>query len=113
MTINIKELTLDKLKVLSLQDLLSFQKILDEAITVRTITEKAELLEKMNALASESGFTLDELIGKNSKQSKNSVKIKYRHPSNASLTWTGRGRTPKWVNELIASGKNKEDFEVT
>ncbi|WP_407690599.1 H-NS histone family protein [Rhodophyticola porphyridii] len=37
---------------------------------------------------------------------------KYRHPDNPSITWTGRGRRPTWINEALAAGKSLEDFEI-
>lgn len=40
------------------------------------------------------------------------VKIKYRHPENPSLTWTGRGKAPKWLVQQEAQGHRREDFLV-
>src|SRR5208283_3511564 len=36
--------------------------------------------------------------------------VKYRSPSGE--TWTGRGRTPRWLVSLEADGKKREDFAV-
>ena len=36
------------------------------------------------------------------------VAPKYRNPDNASETWSGRGRKPKWVEEQLAAGKSQE-----
>ena len=37
----------------------------------------------------------------------------YRDPSDHSKTWTGRGKRPKWLTDLIeASGKTLDDFRV-
>ena len=33
------------------------------------------------------------------------VAPKYRNPDNANQTWTGRGRTPAWVQALEAAGQ--------
>lgn len=33
----------------------------------------------------------------------------YSHPTDPSLTWTGRGPTPKWISQ---SGKPKEEFLI-
>ncbi|MEY2622267.1 MAG: hypothetical protein RIT26_2087 [Pseudomonadota bacterium] len=33
------------------------------------------------------------------------VPPKYRDPANPNVTWTGRGRMPKWVSELHAKGE--------
>ena len=42
----------------------------------------------------------------------NKVKIKYRHPENGALEWTGRGRKPKWVEAWLVSGNNMESLGV-
>lgn len=39
------------------------------------------------------------------------VPIKFRGPKRGD-TWTGRGRTPRWMAALIAEGKKKEDFLI-
>ncbi|MEI6768309.1 MAG: H-NS histone family protein [Betaproteobacteria bacterium] len=33
------------------------------------------------------------------------VPIKYRHPTHQGLEWTGRGKTPVWIQELKDSGQ--------
>jgi DNA-binding protein H-NS len=41
------------------------------------------------------------------------VAIKYRDPSNAANTWTGRGRMPRWMTAATKGGKaKKEDFLI-
>ena len=35
---------------------------------------------------------------------------KYRGPEGQ--TWTGRGTVPKWLNELLAGGKTRDDFLI-
>lgn len=32
------------------------------------------------------------------------VQPKYRHPDNSELTWTGRGKQPRWVVEALSQG---------
>lgn len=39
------------------------------------------------------------------------VAPKYRDPVSGA-TWTGRGRSPKWVTEALAQGKSKESFAI-
>jgi DNA-binding protein H-NS len=36
--------------------------------------------------------------------------IKYRGPQGQE--WTGRGTAPKWLNDLVAAGKTREDFLI-
>jgi DNA-binding protein H-NS len=39
--------------------------------------------------------------------------VKYRDPSNAANTWTGRGRMPRWMVAATKGGKaKKEDFLI-
>jgi len=39
--------------------------------------------------------------------------IRYKHPENADLQWTGRGRKPKWVEAYIAQGGTLDELNVT
>jgi DNA-binding protein H-NS len=36
----------------------------------------------------------------------------YKHPENDSLVWEGTGRKPKWLTDLLKSGRNLDDFRV-
>jgi DNA-binding protein H-NS len=36
------------------------------------------------------------------------VPIKYRHPEQPSLVWSGRGKVPRWVAELQQQGRLEE-----
>ena len=40
------------------------------------------------------------------------VRPKFRNPEEVSETWSGRGRQPLWVVELLASGKSLEDCRI-
>ncbi len=39
------------------------------------------------------------------------VEPKYRHPDNTQ-TWTGRGRQPTWVTDLLSSGKTLDQLKI-
>jgi len=106
---NLENASLDDLKKIPLARLLDIQSDLILAIEERKINDKQELIEKLSTLATESGFSINELF---SKKVKKTVPVKYRNPDNSLETWTGRGRKPKWIQEYIASGKNLEDVEV-
>ena len=51
----------------------------------------------------------EELYGKSRK---GKSEIKFRHPKDASLTWTGRGRKPGWLNEAVKKGAKLESFAI-
>jgi len=81
------------------------------------VKEKASRLrEKINAMVKAEGFGLDEVLGRaGSRASKargTKVKPKYRNPADASQTWTGRGKRPRWFNAALAAGKKEKDLLI-
>lgn len=83
-----------------------------------TSAAREATLEKLKAIAREHGYSLEELTG--SKKSRKSVSAgtrkpvapKYANPSNASETWTGRGRKPLWVQAALNEGKSLESLLI-
>lgn len=51
------------------------------------------------------GYSLADLIGVEAKATRAPTVAKYRHPENAALTWSGRGRKPQWFVEALEMGK--------
>lgn len=80
----------------------------------RKAQERAALLREVRDLAKAKGFSLEELLAEPivTKAPKRSVAAKYRHPSNPQLTWTGRGRTPVWLQELLTAGATLEQLTI-
>lgn len=100
---------------LSLAELKNLLTLIPAEIKKREKDEKAKTLKELEAFAAERGFTLDELLGGSAakmKKEKGTVAVKYRHPTNAELAWTGRGRQPKWVAEFLANGGALEQLAV-
>jgi len=100
---------------LSLAELKNLLTLIPAEIKKREKDEKAKTLKELEAFAAERGFTLDELLGGSTakvKKEKGTVAVKYRHPANAELAWTGRGRQPKWVAEFLANGWTLEQLAV-
>ena len=91
-------------------DLLKLQAQIEAAIDVRKVEEKADLKKKLSDLATRSGFSVEELYGKARKGK--ASEIKFRHPKDPSLTWTGRGRKPSWLNEAVKKGAKLESFAL-
>lgn len=103
---NLSDLTIAELKELQVRIPLEIQKRYSE--------EKEKALKELTALAASRGFSLDELLAKKSSKNdtRKAVAIKYRHPSDATLTWTGRGRKPAWVAKWLESGQPLEALLV-
>lgn len=98
------------LEHMNYRELLALQSEIRSAIEERRNSEKRELAAKLEKLAASSGFSLPEIIGRRAQRRPgNAAAVRYRHPSNPSLTWSGRGRRPKWLNE---AGRNIERYRV-
>ena len=96
------------LSTLTVAQLRDLQQQIPAELKRRESQEKINILNEVRAFAKARGYAIEELLGKEAKvksaTSGTKVKVKYRHPQNADLEWTGRGRKPKWVEEWLASG---------
>ena len=105
---------------LTTKELQALLKRIPKEINKRRRQEKSKLLGDITKIASKRGYSLRDLIGKaprSVKQGKQgrkrkSVPVKYRHPEQANLTWTGRGRKPHWVTKWLDEGKTMEMLAV-
>ena len=101
---------IDSLDKLSYAELLDLQERVKVALVDRKADEARQLKEKLQALASKSGFSLSELVG--GKRGGRTVAVKYRNPKDSSQTWTGRGRRPAWLVDAVKKGAKLESFLV-
>lgn len=83
---------------------------LDIQIAEQEKAAKSGNVERVKALMSELGVTLDDLTPKRRASSKGvAVAIQYRDGNN---TWTGRGLKPKWLQSRLAEGRSLDEFKV-
>jgi DNA-binding protein H-NS len=92
---------------MSYAELAAMQARIEQAKVERQNSERTALKQKLTDMAKAAGFTLEELFGKGSR--KGTVAVKFRDPKNPSLTWTGRGRMPRWLVAATKNGKAKRD----
>jgi DNA-binding protein H-NS len=100
------------LEAMSLKELRQLQKDLAKAISTYEDRHKAEARAKLDAIAKEMGYSLADLIGAEGKTTRAPAVAKYRHPENAVLTWSGRGRKPKWFADHVNAGKDPSKLAV-
>lgn len=100
------------LNALSLAELKQLEKNVAKAITNFEDRRKTEARAKVAELARELGFSFDELVEAAPVRKRAASAPKYRHPENAAITWSGRGRKPTWIVEALAAGKSLEDFAI-
>ena len=86
----------------------------EKALKAKQANKRKEVMAQIKELAASIGATVEINEGGDKKSSRKGVKVpvKYRHPSDVSKTWTGRGVTPKWLQALIDSGHDRSEFEV-
>ena len=95
--------------------LLELDHEVDALLAQRRANALEELRQKFQEMAAESGFDLSEIVaGRRGRPAKKTSKVapKYRHPKDASLTWTGRGRQPKWLVAELEKGRKLESFRI-
>ena len=107
---------------LSLAELKHLHAILPDEIEKRQMQEPAHVIEELGALARARGFVLEDLVRVLEKPGGGSpmapivqrrpAPVKFRHPFNSELTWSGRGRQQKWVVAWLAEGRKVEDLMV-
>lgn len=104
---------------LTTKELQALLKRIPKEIKERKQQEKSKLLDDITQIASKRGYSLRDLIGKAPRVAKGKkarkrkpVAVKYRHPEQADLTWTGRGRKPHWVTKWLGEGKTMEMLAV-
>lgn len=100
-----------QIQKMSYRELLQLQERIAAAIAKKRVAERSALKEKLRSMAEQAGFRIDDLFGQAPERPRptSSISVKYRHPTNHSLIWTGRGRRPKW---LVAEGGDVERFRV-
>lgn len=97
---------------MTLEELKDLQKDVNKAVASFEERKRKEALGALEAKAQEMGFSLSELTGGTKKSAKVAVPPKYQHPENSALTWSGRGRQPKWIKEGLNAGKSLDDFLI-
>ena len=93
----------------------------DESISRKAQEEHQAKLEAFRQKLLEDGIDPAELLADLNTSSQKKVKTaraprpakyKYTDTDGSEKTWTGQGRTPKAIADLLASGKKLEEFEI-
>lgn len=97
---------------LSVKELSKLQDKIDGTIKDRQKQERAELKRRIRNMAKENGTTVEELFGLKQSGQRAKAAPKYRNPDDASQTWSGRGRPPRWMQAKLDAGNKKEKFLI-
>ena len=99
-----------QLETMSRDELLKLKKEVQKALDTFQERRKQDALAEMQEVARRHGLDLNEIVG--GKKKSQIAAPKYRHPENPSLTWAGKGRKPRWLNEEMAAGRDLQDFRI-
>jgi len=101
------------LSKLSLEELKSLKRDVDKAIQNYETRKRNEALAAAEAAAKAAGYSLSDLMADpRSGKKKAANPPKYQHPENPDLTWSGRGRQPRWLKEAVEAGQAQDDFLI-
>lgn len=95
-TVDISILTIPELK--SLQT--DVAKLIEQRNTDARSTARAQIAE----IAKNAGLNLKDLMAKGDKGDVKKAPIKFRDPTDANNTWSGRGRLPNWALKMKEAG---------
>jgi DNA-binding protein H-NS len=101
--------TLEGLSVSELDQLIErAQSVRKETRDRRRHELKAEIETKLK----DEGFTAIEVLGGKLKPKPETLPPKYADPSDSIRTWSGKGRTPGWLQAKFDAGARLEDFII-
>lgn len=110
----------DLIDDMNVNQLIQLRSHIDNLITEKRTVGRQRLIDTLKAEAAKEGFEISDLFGYAPKGRRGrkpgkigkSADVKYRHPTDPSLTWSGRGRPSRWLTELVNKGHKREEFAV-
>ncbi len=97
---------------MTLKQMIDMQDKLAVAIEEKRKGEREETRRAVEEFAEKRGFSVTDLFGATGRKKGGKVAVKYINPENRSETWTGRGRTPRWLAEKLKKGAKIDQFEI-
>lgn len=110
-------MTDDELNAMTMDDLVALIESAKVIYKRRRAERRTALKRGFEAKLKAEGFSLDEVLGdlskSNAKNERKSMPPKYRHPEKPQVTWSGLGRKPSWLQELLSEGTSLEELRIT
>lgn len=95
------------LDAFTLDQLLELQTRLPKEIDKRRVGAIAEAKKEAHAIAARLGMSLEELLAAGA-----GSPPKFRHPTNPTFEWSGKGRKPFWIQALLDEGYTLDQLEI-
>jgi len=100
------------LKSMSFDDLIQLRHGVEEMISQKATSAKRELQAKLEELDNLTGSAAPVAKKRRGVLAGTKVAPKYRNPKNRTQTWSGRGRTPLWLQAMIKQGHKIDEFAI-
>jgi DNA-binding protein H-NS len=103
---------------MSIDEMWQLHERIIEILSSRLASEKRELEKRLAKLHQEKHMPRpdfpDQQIKEPSKGRRRYPRVfpRYRNPEDASETWSGRGKRPRWLAAALTSGRKIEDFKI-
>jgi DNA-binding protein H-NS len=98
------------LQSISTDELWTLHEEIARLLSAKMLTEKLKLEKRLNDLAGTFGKALD---GIRQPRPYPKVYLNYQNPEEPDQTWSGRGKQPHRIRELLASGKTIDDCRIS
>jgi DNA-binding protein H-NS len=90
---------------------------LSQILSVRLTSEKRELEKRLSQLQRENKLRTPEAVdtpnaAPRERRRYPRVLPKYRNPEEPSETWSGRGKTPRWLSAALKTGHTMDEFAI-
>jgi DNA-binding protein H-NS len=87
---------------------------LSQVLSVRLTSEKRELEKRLAQLARENKTRSSEVPVTPPRERRQYPRVlpKYRNPNEPSETWSGRGKTPRWLTAALKTGHTIDEFAI-
>lgn len=100
-------------------ELKSLEKAIARELDKRAHAQKRAVVEaELEKILKKQGLSLGDVFPELADKPKKTVDkktvspIKYQHPENQKLNWTGKGPKPKWIRDWLAGGGSEEALVV-
>lgn len=106
---------LDNLSVEELEKVISDARRLIEEKREEAVARARADIER---IAATTGYSLEDLLGMGKARGRaparaqKPVPEKYRNPRDPSQSWSGRGKRPRWLQDLLQQGATLESLQV-
>ncbi len=99
------------LEAMTLGELRDLQKQVGRQIETFEARQRQKALDAAKEAASQYGFSLKDLVG-DVRTPKPAIAPKYADPDDKTLTWSGRGRKPRWLQARLDEGRSLDDLAI-